>query len=261
MARRSVPVSAVRSLFEVTPGGARFVALATSAALHVAVAASLVGHAGSRADDVAPATTFEVLVLPPETAAQADPSTDTSPFPEAQASTPREPKAAPASTRASRHDLSLVHDSPSLLVAPTLGGPVTPAVSTPADAHFVLGVVLSVGRAATVERADTQDAEAATNAEDVASEDGVDARPVLLSGNAPPYPPAAANAGVEVNVPVTIVIGVNGDVLDARAQRHVGYGLDEAALRAVRSYRFSRGLRGGRPVRVRMTWTVMFRLQ
>jgi TonB family protein len=253
MARRSVPLSAFRSLFEVTPGGARFAALATSAALHVAVAASLVGHAGSRADDIAPPTTFEVLVLAPETAARAD----TSPLPEAQAPTPREPKAAPASTRASRHDPSSVHDSPSLVVAPTLGEPVTPAVSTPADAHFVL----SVGRAAAVEQAGIQGAEAAANVEEVASEDGVDARPVLLSGNAPPYPPAAANAGVEVNVPVTIVIGVNGEVLDARTQRHVGYGLDEAALRAVRSYRFSRGLRGGRPVRVRMTWTVMFRLQ
>jgi len=256
MVRRSVPVFAVRSLFEVTPGGARFVALATSAALHVAVAASLPGHTGSRVDDIAPPTMFDVLALPPETAAQAD----TSPLPEAQASTPREPKAAPASTRASRHDPPSVHDSPSLLVAPP-GEPVTPPVSTPADAHFVLGVVLTVGRAAAVERAGTQGAEAATNGEEVASEDGVDARPVLLSGNAPPYPPAAASAGVEVNVPVTIVIGVNGDVLDARAQRHVGYGLDEAALRAVRSYRFSRGLRGGRPVRVRMTWTVMFRLQ
>jgi TonB family protein len=257
MARRSVPVFAVRSLFEVTPGGARFVALSTSAALHVAVAASLLGQGGSRVDDIAPATTFEVLVLPAEPAAQAEITPDTSPSPEAQASTPREPKAAPASTRASRHDPSSVHDSPSLLAAPTLGEPVTPAVSTPADAHFVL----RVGRAAAVEGAGTPGAEAAANADEVASDDGVDARPVLLDGNAPPYPPAAANAGVEVNVPVTIVIGVNGDVLDARAQRHVGYGLDEAALRAVRSYRFSRGLRGGRPVRVRMTWTVMFRLQ
>jgi len=261
MVRRSVPVFAVRSLFEVTPGGARFAALATSAALHVAVAASLAGHTGSRVDDIAPPTMFDVLALPPETAAQADTSPDTSPLPEAQASTPRERKAAPASTRASRHDPSSVHDSPSLLVAPTPGEPVTSAVPTPADAHFVLGVVLTGGRAAAVERAGTQGAEAATTGEEVASEEGVDARPVLLSGNAPPYPPAAASAGVEVNVPVTIVIGVNGDVLDARAQRHVGYGLDEAALRAVRSYRFSRGLRGGRPVRVRMTWTVMFRLQ
>ena len=47
----------------------------------------------------------------------------------------------------------------------------------------------------------------------------------------------------------------------ARALTHVGYGLDEAALRAIRAYRFSPARRAGRPVPVRMRWSVQFRLR
>ena len=44
------------------------------------------------------------------------------------------------------------------------------------------------------------------------------------------------------------------------ALRRAGYGLDEAALQAIRAYRFSPALRAGHPVRVRMRWTIQFRL-
>ncbi len=56
------------------------------------------------------------------------------------------------------------------------------------------------------------------------------------------------------------MIDTQGTVIEVRLPRHFGYGLDEAAAAAARSYRFSRGLKAGRPVRVRMRCTVMFRL-
>jgi len=40
-----------------------------------------------------------------------------------------------------------------------------------------------------------------------------------------------------------------------------GYGLDEAALTAIRAYRFSPAVRAGRAVPVRMRWVVQFRLR
>lgn len=94
----------------------------------------------------------------------------------------------------------------------------------------------------------------------VYAEDGIDAPPRLLTWQAPQYPPAAASAGVEVDVPVDLVIDTEGSVTEVRLPKHFGYGLDEAAVAAARSYRFSRGLRAGRPVRVRMRCTVVFRL-
>ncbi|HTB75420.1 MAG TPA: TonB family protein [Polyangiaceae bacterium] len=96
--------------------------------------------------------------------------------------------------------------------------------------------------------------------ESVYAEDGVDARPRLLAWQAPRYPPSAASAGVEVDVPVEVVIDTQGAVTDVRLPKHFGYGLDEAAIAAARSYRFSRATKAGRPVRVRMRCTVMFRL-
>jgi TonB family protein len=94
----------------------------------------------------------------------------------------------------------------------------------------------------------------------VFGEDGVDARPRLLAWQAPHYPPSAASAGVEVDVPVDVVIDTVGLVTDVRLPKHFGYGLDEAAIATARSYRFTRGLKDGRAVRVRMRCTVMFRL-
>ena len=87
---------------------------------------------------------------------------------------------------------------------------------------------------------------------------GVPAR--LLSSGTLVYPPAARQAEVEIDLPLEIVVDTDGRVASARALRRAGYGLDEAALRAIRGYRFSPALRAGLPVRVRMRWTIQFRL-
>jgi TonB family protein len=133
------------------------------------------------------------------------------------------------------------------------------ATSAPAPAplHFTIDVVPQGRPAAGSDRAEGV---SEAQGDGVYGEEGVDARPRLLAWRAPRYPDAAASAGVEVDVPVDIVIDTAGTVIDVRLPKHFGYGLDEAATAAARSYRFSRGMKAGRPVRVRMRCTVMFRL-
>ena len=107
----------------------------------------------------------------------------------------------------------------------------------------------------------SSDARGTANSGDIVYEGQVDAPARLLSTSPLVYPPAARQAEIELNVSFEIVVDTDGRVLTARALSHAGYGLDEAALRAMRLYRFSPALRGDRPVRVRMRWTVQFRLR
>jgi protein TonB len=92
------------------------------------------------------------------------------------------------------------------------------------------------------------------------AETGVSSRARLLVGTPPEYPPAARAAAVEAALPMEIVVDPRGNVVDARLLRRAGYGLDEAALRAVRAYRFIPAQRAGRGVSVRIRWVVDFRL-
>ena len=75
------------------------------------------------------------------------------------------------------------------------------------------------------------------------------------------YPADARSQGIEADVTVEIVVDETGRVLDAHPLRRVGYGLDDAAVTALRSARFQPAERHGRRVRVRMPWHVRFALQ
>jgi TonB family protein len=92
------------------------------------------------------------------------------------------------------------------------------------------------------------------------TESAVDVPARLLSSSPLSYPGAARAAEFEGEVVVELVVGSEGSVLSARALTAHGLGLETAALSAVRNYRFSAALRQGRPVHVRMRWTVTFRL-
>jgi TonB family protein len=63
----------------------------------------------------------------------------------------------------------------------------------------------------------------------------------------------------DATVALQIVVDASGRVEAARVVRSAGHAFDEAALSAVRNYRFTPAERSGRPVRVRMAWTVEFR--
>jgi TonB family protein len=83
----------------------------------------------------------------------------------------------------------------------------------------------------------------------------------LVSSGPLRYPEAARRAELEADVALELVVGPDGRVASARVVRPAGYGLDDEAVRAVRAYRFSPARLDGRPVRVRMPWTVQFRLR
>jgi protein TonB len=89
----------------------------------------------------------------------------------------------------------------------------------------------------------------------------VDSPAKLQFGTPPSYTAAAEAAGIEVELPLELVIDATGSVQSARTLQHVGYGLDEAAVAAVRRYRFKPAWRGGKPVAVRMRWLLRFQLR
>jgi protein TonB len=93
------------------------------------------------------------------------------------------------------------------------------------------------------------------------SEARVDGGAHLAHGVPPKYPVEARANGIEGSVGLDLVVAASGSVESARVVRAVGHGLDEAALTAVRQFRFTPATKGGRPVRVRMAWSVDFRFR
>jgi protein TonB len=75
------------------------------------------------------------------------------------------------------------------------------------------------------------------------------------------YPEMAKKAGVEGRVIVQFVVDEEGNVLDPQVVRGLGAGLDEEALRAVQQAKFTPGKQRGKPVRVRMSLPITFRLR
>ncbi len=71
------------------------------------------------------------------------------------------------------------------------------------------------------------------------------------------YPPEAAAAGIQGNVQAEIVVNEAGLVSEAKVVRSIPM-LDEAALQAVRNWRFEPAFVDGRAVPVRMVVTVNF---
>lgn len=92
-------------------------------------------------------------------------------------------------------------------------------------------------------------------------EQHVTSRAHLATGGAPAYPESARADGIEADVPLELVVSPAGTVETARVLRPAGHGLDQAALDAVRAYRFTPATHDGHPVRVRMQWLVQFRLR
>jgi len=95
----------------------------------------------------------------------------------------------------------------------------------------------------------------------VLPESAVDQPARILSTVPVVYPESARAAGMEADVPLEIVVDGSGRVTSARHLAAQGLGLAEAALKAVRSYRFTPARRAGRTVPVRMRWIVTFRLE
>jgi TonB family protein len=76
----------------------------------------------------------------------------------------------------------------------------------------------------------------------------------------PEYTEEARLAKYNGTVTMKIVVGPDGRAHDFVISRLLGFGLDEKAMEAVKSWRFKPGLRNGEPVNVRATVEVNFRL-
>jgi protein TonB len=75
------------------------------------------------------------------------------------------------------------------------------------------------------------------------------------------YPPRALQADIEGVVYVSFVVGTDGSVSDAKILKGIGFGCDEEALRVVNSMpKWIPGKQSGRPVRVRVSISVKFRI-
>lgn len=83
--------------------------------------------------------------------------------------------------------------------------------------------------------------------------------PMLLNKVAPVYPPLAQSARVSGVVILEALVGVDGQVTDARVLRSIPL-LDQAAVAAVKQWQYSPTLLNGVPVPVAMTVTVTFSL-
>jgi len=248
-------------MLRLTSSAVALCALGFSAVVHAAALLVTVGpfsHGGAArvtpTDDAVAVVDLEAEATPPELAAPvaAPPSratiwpNHTHPYPVAPGHdlTP--------------HDPNLVHEA-AHIDAPAAAAPVdTTTDDTPrftiaigpsggVDAH---GPVSAAGTAAPHE-----------DGAQVIPEQLVDTQARLVRGLAPSYPPDARADGVEGDVRLELVVGEAGGVESARVVRSVGHGLDEAALQAVRQFRFAAATKDGHAVRVRMGWSMQFRLQ
>lgn len=74
------------------------------------------------------------------------------------------------------------------------------------------------------------------------------------------YPEEARRAGIEGQVVLKIRVSDKGKVVEAKVVESAGHGFDEAALKAVKNFTFSPGMKDGRPVATDITYTYSFLL-
>jgi protein TonB len=74
------------------------------------------------------------------------------------------------------------------------------------------------------------------------------------------YPDLAIRAGVEGTVIVLAYVNKDGVVTATEVLRGIGGGCDEAAMEAVKKVRFNPGMQRGKPVNVKVSVPVRFRL-
>ncbi len=248
-------------------------AVGVSGALHAALLFTSLGHppgtGGARLEpilvevDVAPtpapaAPEVPVPSVPPPNDVSAPPHHHTHPYP------------VPASHDATPHDPNLVHAQDAPLVPHEAATPATPPPVVAADApvaRFTMRVSSGPGPA-TERVAASPDVAAPGNGGPGGGADqggplpeqAVDSPARIARRVVPQYPSDARAEGLEAEVKLELVISTNGEVEGVAVRRGAGRGFDEAAVTAARQFRFAPAMKNGRPVRVRMSWSMEFRL-
>jgi len=84
--------------------------------------------------------------------------------------------------------------------------------------------------------------------------------PTIITKVEPQYPEVARKARISGIVIVECTINKNGDVTDVHVLKPLPFGLDQAAVEAVRRWKFRPGTLNGQPVDVLFNLTVNFKL-
>jgi TonB family protein len=261
-------------VLRLTALGGRVAAIGLSGAVHAALFLTPPGHppASGRAE-----WTLDVsLEAPPP------PEPAPSPTPEPTAAFENHARAVPTHTHpypvpASHdwipHDPSLVHPhphdehdhDPPPQPAPSAAESAadTQALTADGDAprfSMVLGSGAGLASGVVSAAAGGHGTAAADDDQAAVPERAVDQRARLVHGATPAYPIGAREEGVEARVQLELVVSPGGAVEQVRVLRPAGHGLDEAAMTAAHHFHFTPAMRQGRAVRVRMPWSVEFRL-
>jgi TonB family protein len=88
---------------------------------------------------------------------------------------------------------------------------------------------------------------------------GVSAPQVLHSAQ-PEFTEEARRADYQGTVAIQLIVDAQGNPQNVRVVRHLGMGLDDKAVEAVRQYRFRPAMYQGHPVAVQMVIEVDFHL-
>jgi len=75
------------------------------------------------------------------------------------------------------------------------------------------------------------------------------------------YTEIARRSGIEGTVVIEAILSKYGNVIEARVVKGIGGGLDEIALQAVNDTKFIPGIQRDKPVKVKLSIPVLFRLQ
>jgi periplasmic protein TonB len=84
--------------------------------------------------------------------------------------------------------------------------------------------------------------------------------PQLLHSVEPEFTEDARRANYQGSVSIKLIVDSQGSPQDVRLESHLGMGLDEKALAAVRQYKFRPAMYQGHPVSVQIVVDVDFRL-
>jgi len=84
--------------------------------------------------------------------------------------------------------------------------------------------------------------------------------PQVMHAVQPDFTPEARQANYEGTVSIQLIVDSQGNPQDIRVVRHLGMGLDQKAIEAVRQYRFRPAIYQGHPVSVQMVIDVEFHL-
>jgi protein TonB len=240
-------------VFRLTALGGRLAAIGLSAAVHAAILLTPLRHRGAT-DSTPEALPIEEVQVEPELA----------PLPESL--TPAENRATTCPTPP--HDSAPRDPSPVHIVARDISPPkadtsaVLTANETAATPRFAMVVSSGTSGAGDAPRTTAAPGGGPGNDDGSATlaEEGVDTPARLERGATPNYPSEARADGVEAEVKLELVVSATGSVENVRVVRRAGHGLDDAAVVAARQFRFSPAVKRGHAVRVRMSWSVEFRL-